>query len=135
LRYETTRSWKRPLLMAAERIACACAHQVIAISQSVRRRAIEDHLVSSEKVITLGERVSEGVRIPPAGAEGRAAVSELRRRLGIPDNSAVVGFVGRLTRDKGIRELVECMQILERQGREVHLLITGDFEPGDPVDA
>jgi glycosyltransferase involved in cell wall biosynthesis len=39
-----------------------------------------------------------------------------------------------LTRDKGVCELVQCFQILQREGRAVHLLLLGDFESGDPVD-
>jgi glycosyltransferase involved in cell wall biosynthesis len=46
----------------------------------------------------------------------------------------VLGFVGRLTRDKGVCELVRCVQILQREGRAVHLLLLGDFESGDSVD-
>ncbi len=136
LRYETTRSWKRLVLIAAEKLACACAHQVIAISQSVRARAIEDGLASPEKIITLGERVSEGIPVRAALPRlQNTAAAALRRSLGIPNGVRVAGFIGRITRDKGVGELIECMRILEREGRDVHLLIAGEFERGDPVDA
>lgn len=135
LRYETTRSWKRRLLMACEKIACACAHQVICISRSVRQSALADRIATEDRLILLGERGSEGITIDPAGGIAPAAATRhLRTLLGIPHDAAVIGFVGRLTRDKGIGELVRCFQTLRRQKRAIHLLLLGDFESGDPVD-
>ena len=134
LRYETTASWKRFVLQSCERIACACAHQVISISQSVREALLKDHIATPHKVKVLGERVSEGIVVHRVCAS-RSSITELRRKTGIPDGAQVIGFVGRMTRDKGIDDLAGCMRLLEGQGRRVHLLLLGDFEEGDPVRA
>jgi len=134
LRYETTRSWKRAVLVACERIACSCAHQVIAISSSVQEAALQERLTTAKKITVLGDRVSEGIAIPPCAETQCPSLEELRVKTGIPEGSAVIGFVGRLTRDKGIHELVECFSALRRDGLAVHLLLLGDFEPGDPVE-
>jgi glycosyltransferase involved in cell wall biosynthesis len=134
LRYETTRSWKRVLLVACERIACLTAHQVICISRSVKDTVLRDRITSARKVVLLGERASEGVRLPHNPLPAMGSELAMRRLLGIPERSQVVGFVGRLTRDKGIQQLAECFQILRAQGRDVHLLLLGAFESGDPVD-
>ena len=134
LRYETARSWKRKLLIACEKIACACAHQVICISRSVLQTAIQEGLAPAGKMVLLGERVSEGVTIEPGDQIHGDDFLHLRKQLRIPEEAAVIGFVGRLTRDKGICELVQSVQILRRQGRPVHLLLLGSFESGDPVD-
>jgi glycosyltransferase involved in cell wall biosynthesis len=134
LRYETARSWKRKLLITCEKIACACAHQVICISRSVRQTAILEGLAPAGKLVLLGDRVSEGVTIEAEPETRGSDLVHLRKQLGIPQEAAVIGFVGRLTRDKGVCELVQCFQILQREGRAVHLLLLGDFESGDPVD-
>ncbi|MGA3019935.1 MAG: glycosyltransferase, partial [Bryobacteraceae bacterium] len=130
LRYETARSWKRKLLIACEKIACACAHQVICISRSVRQTAIQEGLAPAGKLVLLGERVSEGITIEPEPEIRGGELVHLRKQLRIPGEAAVIGYVGRLTRDKGVRELVQCFQILQRGGRAVHLLLLGDFESG-----
>ncbi len=135
LRYETTLSWKRVLLMACEKIACLSAHQVICISRSVKDTVLRDGITDASKAVLLGERASEGIRlldhpVPDAGSE-----IAMRRLLGIPEGSQVLGFVGRLTRDKGLQQLAECCQCLRAEGRDVHLLVLGAFESGDPVDA
>lgn len=134
LRYETARSWKRKLLIACEKIACACAHQVICVSRSVRQTAIQAGLASAGKLVLLGERVSEGIALEPESEIHPRDLVRLRKQLRIPEEAPVIGFVGRLTKDKGVRDLVQCFQILQREGRAVHLLLLGDFESGDPVD-
>jgi glycosyltransferase involved in cell wall biosynthesis len=134
LRYETARSWKRKLLIACEKIACACAHQVICISRSVRQTAIQAGLASAGKLVLLGERVSEGITLEPESEIHPRDLVRLRKQLRIPEGAPVIGFVGRLTKDKGVRDLVQCFQFLQREGRAVHLLLLGDFESGDPVD-
>ncbi len=134
LRYQTTRSWKRLLLIVCERISCACAHQVICISLSVKQAAVHDRICRREKLALLGETVSEGISVgPPTESPLRQAL-DLRRQCGIPDGARVIGFVGRLTRDKGIADLAAAFKLLQKQGLPVHLLLVGDFEPGDPVD-
>jgi glycosyltransferase involved in cell wall biosynthesis len=127
LRYETTRSWKRKLLMACEWVACACARHVICISLSVKQTVVRDGIITEAKATLLGERASEGISL-----SGRAVPAAA---LGFPEGSFVIGFVGRLTKDKGIRELVDAFRILRRDGLNVQLLLAGELETGDPVDA
>jgi len=54
--------------------------------------------------------------------------------LGIPTGAPVLGYVGRLVKDKGIRELMEAFQRLHATYPALRLLLVGDFEPGDPVE-
>lgn len=125
LRFETARGARRQLLIACERVAAACAHRVICISRSVRDTVVRDRIVPEAKATVLGERVSEGISLRP-GAPART--------LDIPKSAKVIGFVGRLTRDKGIRDLVEAFRLLLAGGLDVYLLLLGEFEQGDPVD-
>jgi glycosyltransferase involved in cell wall biosynthesis len=137
LRYETATGWKRRLLMACERVACACAHQVVCVSASVREGAIHDRIVPASKTAMLGERGSDGIDLArfEAPVDGSGGNSQcLRRKLGIPEGCFVVGYVGRLTRDKGVHELVGAITRLRAEGRDAHLLVVGAFEAGDPVD-
>ncbi len=134
LRYETARGWKRRLLVGCERIACGCAHQVICISRSVRHTAIRDRVVTEERAVLLGERVSEGLSRRRMSFRGRAeAARSMRDQLGIHPESTILGFVGRLTRDKGVGELAQAFRLLREEGRCVELLLVGTFETGDPV--
>jgi lipopolysaccharide/colanic/teichoic acid biosynthesis glycosyltransferase len=135
LRLETAAGLKQALLWATEWIACRCSHRVVCVSPSLRERAIGFNLVSPEKATVL-EKGSGGVdarRFSPADRSS-AETENLRSMLGIPTGAPVLGYVGRFVKDKGIRELVEAFQRLHATYPELHLLLVGDFEPGDPVE-
>jgi len=135
LRLETTTGWKRMLLRWTERLACSCAHRVICVSPSVRRRAVELKVVSAEKTAILGSGSSCGVDVQHFSPRvfNSAVKDRLGERLGIPNGVPVIGFVGRFTRDKGIPELVTAFAQLRQTWPELRLLLVGDFEDGDPV--
>ena len=113
------------------------AHQVICISPSLKEKALELGIVSERKVIVLGHGSSNGLDINKfptrASIENQEEILKLRKQLGIPLDSPVMGFVGRLTRDKGIEELIKAFKIVKKDIRDLRLLIVGDFEEGDPV--
>ena len=132
LRLETTTGLKRTILTWTETIACKCAHRVICVSPSLRQRAIDLGLVSPEKAIVY---TCHGVEIERYAetADNMARADELRRELNLPRKSLVIGFVGRLTRDKGIPELMEAYWELRSEFPELRLLLVGEFETGDAV--
>ena len=135
LRLETTAGWKRTLLRWTERLACSCAHRVICVSPSLRRRAVELKVVSAEKTAIMGSGSSCGVNVQRFSPQvvNAAVRNRLAERLGIPNGVPVIGFVGRFTRDKGIPELVTAFGQLRQDWPELRLLLVGDFEAGDPV--
>ena len=53
----------------------------------------------------------------------------------IPSNAVVIGYVGRLVRDKGLIELIEAWRTLKEEFPLLHMLLVGPFEDGDPVPA
>jgi glycosyltransferase involved in cell wall biosynthesis len=135
LRFETTKGVKRRLLIYAERLACCFAHRVICVSHSVREKAIDTGLTTREKTVVFGSGSSNGVdvqRFAPTPHAMRQAAA-LRRDLGIPDGAPVLGYVGRLTRDKGIPELVEAFVRLRKEFPDLRLLLVGRFEDEDPL--
>jgi glycosyltransferase involved in cell wall biosynthesis len=57
----------------------------------------------------------------------------VRRELGIPPDALVVGFVGRLVRDKGVAELVRAWERIRDEFPGAHLVCVGPIEPRDPI--
>ena len=135
LRLETARGWKRRVLAAAERLTVACATRVVAVSPSLAARYEELGLAPAGAMGVLGEGSSNGVdaaRFAPTD-ERRDGARELRDRLGLPRDAPVVGFVGRLTRDKGVDDLVAAFE--RGAPPEARLLLVGEPEEGDPPAA
>lgn len=134
-RAETETGARRVLLTLTERIACRLAHRVLCVSYSLRKAIVQHKICPSDKILVLlsgsGNGVDATCRFNPKRIPG--ARSEIRRRFGIPDSARVVGFVGRIVRDKGIVELFEAWSELREEFPDLHLLMIGEPEPVDPV--
>jgi len=127
LKLETSRGLKRRMLLAAERLAARCAHVVLCNSRSLRAQAMALGVGPASSLHLLGEGSSNGVDIDHYSP----GPSMVRVRLRLPLETKVVGFVGRLTRDKGLPELIDAFdQILVREP-EAHLLLVGWFDNGE----
>jgi glycosyltransferase involved in cell wall biosynthesis len=136
LRWETTRGFQRCLLMFLEALACRCANSVLCVSESVQKGVVNSGTVSLDKTLVLGAGSSNGVDAPRfAASEGQLRLAqEIRQSLSIASNSPVVGFIGRLTRDKGVPELVEAHRQLRGRFPTLRLLLVGSHdEKGDAL--
>ncbi len=127
LKLETATGLKRRILLATERLAAACAHVVLCNSESLRAEAIALGLAPAAKLHLLGEGSSNGVDV----ARFSPGPSSARNRLGLPRNAPVVGFVGRLTRDKGLPELIEAFTTILKTEPDAHLLLVGWFDAAE----
>jgi glycosyltransferase involved in cell wall biosynthesis len=129
---------RRRLLWWTERIACTLAHQVLCVSHSLRDTAIHEGLCEPARIRVLAGGSGNGVdaerRFNP-GRVPRGARSATRAKLGVGESAAVIGFVGRIVRDKGIVELADAWTRIRDDFPDAHLMLVGPFEPQDPVPA
>jgi glycosyltransferase involved in cell wall biosynthesis len=138
LRLETLHGWRRFLGTLAERIAAGCAHRVVCVGPSLEEAYSRLGLAPDAKVSILAHGSSNGIDIDHfvAQSTGPEKNLQLRDKLGIDRHSQVIGFVGRLTRDKGIEDLSEAFfGPIRRRWESARLLLIGDFEEGDPISA
>jgi glycosyltransferase involved in cell wall biosynthesis len=135
LRLETGRGPFRRVLWMVERLTCAMAHRVVCVSPSLRARALELGVVRADKTRVMGGGSSNGVHLERFGPAANAAAAErLRRELGLEGaEGPVLGFVGRLVRDKGVQELAEAWAELRGEFPGARLLVVGPAESGDRV--
>jgi len=127
LKLERSRGLKHRLLLMSERIAAACADVVLCNSASLRAEASELGVCPEGKLKLLGSGSSNGVDVQRF-APGQ---NELGASLGLPADSPVVGFVGRLTRDKGVPELIEAFEMIRAAVPTVRLLLVGWFDEAE----
>ena len=128
LRYETSTGIARKVLKATERICGYCADVVIAVSPSLANCATEEKLISSKKIRLIGKGSSNGVdsnRFKPLEKSER---ERKRASLGYSEDDFVVGFIGRLTPDKGIDSLLEAFGQVNQRVDHAKLLLIGPFE-------
>lgn len=138
LPFVTTRGLRRRLLKLTERISCRMAHVVLCNSHSMRQVALDDRLCPPGKIRVLlggsGNGVDAATRFNPEMLSPKIR-AEVREELEIPQEVTVIGFVGRIVKEKGIPELEQAWQSLRDEYPEAHLMIIGPFETRDPAPA
>ena len=127
LRLETLAGLKRRVLLWAERIASACAQHVVCNSRSLRAMALALRLAPLRKLELIGSGSSNGVDID----RFFPAPDVIRQRLAIARHTPLIGFVGRLTRDKGIPELIDAFDQVLHSIPSARLLLVGWFDHSD----
>lgn len=130
LRLETETGFRRKILLVLEKVAAAAATDVLAISPSLKQKAIEVGVVKSKKIFCLGRGSSNGVDLDVfhPGNMSHERSTELRACLGLSPKKPIIGFVGRLAYDKGIIELARASKLLHERGVDHQLLLVGRTE-------
>ena len=87
-------------------------------------------ILPAEKISVIGHGSLAGVDMkrfdPGLWTEDRKR--EIRRSLGIAPSATVIVFVGRISPDKGIAELIDAFRGLMEAGRDVDLLLVGPHD-------
>lgn len=133
--YETSKGIKRALLINIDRLASALATKVVCVSPSVMRRSIEDKLAPAKKQLILGNGTCNGInieRFTPAKLNAEEQ-DYLKAKFGIQKGDFVIGYVGRMVRDKGIIELIEAFDELTQTYKNVKILLVGMLETRDAL--
>ncbi|MCY1409772.1 D-inositol 3-phosphate glycosyltransferase [compost metagenome] len=99
-------------------------------SLSQREFLIASGIVSSKKLSVIGSGSLAGVDTQRFNSDRYCAQSReaLRRSLDIPLDAKVLLFVGRITPDKGISELVKAFERVAGEMEDVYLVVVGPFE-------
>ena len=99
-------------------------------SESQRNFLVGQRIISARKLSVIGAGSLAGVdldRFDPARfpIQEKAAI---RQTLGIPNEVPVLLFVGRITADKGVRELIAAFRELKTRGSSAHLVLAGPLD-------
>jgi len=120
-RWDRGRGVRCELARLAERLACACATDVVAVSGGVRD-LLQNASMACGRVRVIGRGGSKGVDL------GRF-IPPIERAPGSPPT---IGFAGRLARDKGVDWLPEILRGVRARVPSARLLVAGAPDPADP---
>jgi len=70
-----------------------------------------------------------GIIPPPALIPRNQARHQLIRELGLDPDTRFIGFVGRVSRAKGVETLLKAFQRIAPDNPQLHLVLTGDSSP------
>ena len=114
LRYLGANGWKRKLLFALEKRACKHSTHIECVSPSNLQLALSHKLFTADKGKVVWNGSSGGIDLQRFDVNNRAAYrEEIRVRHNVEEKAFVFGFVGRITKDKGVDELLSAFSNLE----------------------
>lgn len=114
------------------------AHKVVTVSDSVSKRRQLDKIDDPKKQLLLANGTSNGVdsqnKFNPSLID-ESEILSLRERYGFSESDFVIGFCGRLVRDKGVTELVKGFKLVKERypDKSLKLLVIGQPEQRDAL--
>lgn len=120
----------RLISLLAEKLSISNATVVLCDSSSLRHALVSSGCLGKDQGLVLGSGSCCGVDTeyfrPPNSSERKTA----RERLNLDKEHVVIGFVGRITQDKGVKELVQAIGLIRARHPNVRLLLIGPNEGG-----
>lgn len=137
---DTMTGIKQKIFALENRIMSSFATHVLCVSPSVMKRRVDLGIDKAQKQYILGKGTCNGVnalyQFNPQNVNEQAIVA-IRDKYGLSNQDFVIGFCGRLVKDKGIVELAEAVKRLidQNSNRSIKLFVIGNPETRDAVPA
>lgn len=131
--FETSKGLKKKLLILENQFESICSHKVVCVSRFVANARLHHLIDSPHKQYILGTGTCGGIdtqmKFNPINIVDNEK-EELKIKLGIGVDDFIIGFSGRIVKDKGIVELVDAFKILtsKHPNMKIKLLFVGVFE-------
>ncbi len=132
LRHETLKNPMRWIVRTTDHLASLLSTQTVCVSPSLHQAALREGVTTRDRSIVMGSGSLAGIdteRFRPATASERDSV---RRELGVHDDRPIIGFIGRLAKDKGIEELTASLELIRADVTPL-LVIAGPTDETDPL--
>ena len=102
-------------------------------SPSQQEFLIDSGIANKENLSTYGKGSLAGVNLERFSQRrfNEGYKYQLRQRLGIEDDTFVLTFIGRLTREKGVFELLASFEQIQVKFPRLHLIMLGPMEEND----
>lgn len=125
--WATQKGIMRKLLKSIDHIIAELDTNILVDGQSQKRFLIENGIISEDKAKVLGLGSICGVNTSRFQPDSKVR-TKARHELNLSDDKLVFVFMGRLTRDKGIFELLSAFDKLAATNPNVYLLLFGNDE-------
>lgn len=125
-RYLGAKGILKVILKFLEKITCRLSSSIECVSKSNLELGVEEGIFAKNKATVVWNGSTGGIDLDRFSIENRTEWrNEIRNKLGYSKNDFIYGFVGRVTKDKGIDELLEAFL---NSAHNAKLLMVGEFE-------
>lgn len=127
--FPTKKGKMQQLLILMDRLLCTCATNIYPEGQGVRNDLV-NYKITNKPLKVIADGNVNGIDTAFFNPELYTVVvkNQLKNDLQINDDNFVFIFVGRLTGDKGINELIQAFQKIAAEIANIKLLLVGPFE-------
>jgi glycosyltransferase involved in cell wall biosynthesis len=122
--------FKRIILDFVEKLTYSCATKVYPNSFKMKDIIIQNKYCLADKLKVLANGSSNGIDTSCFDAShfSEEFKENLKKELGLLSTDFVFVFVGRIVSDKGINELILAFAAIQKQVKEVKLILVGPYE-------
>lgn len=135
---DTMMGMKQKLFVVENKLVTSCSTHVLCVSPSVMKRRIALGIDVPQKQFILGKGTCNGVdtvnKFNPQLVSAYVR-DDISAKYGLTNGDFVVGFCGRLVKDKGVTELSEAIKLLHEKypEKQIKLFVIGALEKRDAI--
>ena len=130
MRQENLTGPLRWILDICDRLSFFSATDALTVSPSLRELVLNRKLCFSDKVKSIYPGTPNGIDLRNfrITTELNKQSDDTRRLIGLPLHVPVIGYLGRVTEDKGIADLYKSFRILKKNFPDLYLICIGPME-------
>ena len=133
--YVTMHGIKRKVFRKIEKMVCRLSTQIQPDSTGNLEFCRKAGLYDESKSMVIWNGSAKGLDLTAFDVSKKAAyASEIKAAYHIPADAPVLGFVGRLGKEKGCNELFKAFRALKEKFPTLKLLFVGPIEKEDTID-
>lgn len=133
--YVTMGGIKRKIFKTIERMICHFSTQIQPDSTGNLEFCRKEGFYDESNSCVIWNGSAKGLDLKAYDISKKAEYSkEIKEKYNIPEDAIVVGFVGRLGREKGCNELFTAFKALKEQFSNLKLLFVGPIEKEDTIE-
>ncbi len=137
LQFSEAAGMRKKLLIAFEKLTYKLAHQIMPNSQGVYNYIVQNNLCNPKKLKILANGATIGIDLTKYSRTQKieCEAQKIKEASHINADDFICCFIGRITKQKGIEELITSFQQIFSAHKNVKLILLGRYEQHlDPID-
>ena len=136
VRYVGFSGVKRKIFKFLEKISCSLATKVIFDSEYNRQFLIDERVIAEKKACVVSKGSACGIDLCVFDVNKKEEYKQqIREKYNIPATALVFGYLGRISYEKGINELLFAARQILSQDNNVYFLVVGFTEQREGIDS
>lgn len=119
-----------------EKLTSYFSTTTICVSNSIYNKSISSRLTTKRKLKILNKGTCNGIDVFNEFNNDLVNVNDkiqLLSHYNLDNTNIIVGFIGRLSKDKGINELINAWKIVKNNNFKIKLILCGPIDERDPI--